>query len=117
MGFRRRVARLDPFGRPELRDCCSGTLWAPQGDKPFRCTAQECSLAMGMDVDHMSYEGLAQAIPPVYSRYIFGQACMREVERRFGIEAITYDQMLADPARAERLMAHWLRGAGGASPD
>ena len=117
MGFRRRVARLDPFGRPELRDCCSGNLWAPQGDKPFRCTTQECSLAMGMDVDHMSYEGLAQAIPPVYSRYIFGQACMREVERRFGIEAITYDQMLADPARAERLMAHWLRGAGGASPD
>ena len=45
MGFRRRVARLDPFGRPELRDCCSGNLWAPQGDKPFRCTSQECALA------------------------------------------------------------------------
>ena len=117
MGFRRRVARLDPFGRPELRDCCAGNQWAPQGDKPFRCTALECSRAMGVDDDHMSYEGLSQAIPPVYSRYIFGQACMREVERRFGLEAITYDQMLSDQARAERLMAHWLRGAGGASPD
>ena len=56
MGFRRRVARLDPFGRPELRDCCAGNQWAPQGDKPFRCTLQECSAAMGVDVDHMNYD-------------------------------------------------------------
>eukprot|EP00966_Prymnesium_polylepis_P132792 3069810-Prymnesium_polylepis.1 len=26
-GFRRRWRRIDPFGRPETRDCCSGNLW------------------------------------------------------------------------------------------
>jgi hypothetical protein len=42
---------------------------------------------------------------------------MREVEKRFGFEVITFDEMLADPSRARRRMAHWLQGAGGASPE
>ena len=117
LGFRRRWRRLDPYGRPETCDCCSGNLWAPQGDKPLRCTTIECARAMGIDDTHMDYEGLAQAIPPVYAQYIFGQACMREVEQEFGIEAITYDEMLAKPRLARRKMRHWLRGAGGAAPD
>ena len=116
LGFRRRWRRLDHFGRPEMRDCCSGNLWSVQGDKPLRCTECECADAMGMDRDHMSYEGMSQAIPPVYSRLVFAQACMRSVEREFGIEAITFDEMEADPGRARRLMAHWIEGAGGASP-
>ena len=117
VGFRRRWRRLDPFGRPEMCDCCNGNLWAPQGDKPLRCSTIECARAMGVDDDHMDYEGLAQAIPPVYAQYIFGQACMREVEREFGIPAITYDEMLANRSSARRKMRHWLRGAGGAAPD
>jgi hypothetical protein len=117
VGFRRRWRRLDPFGRPEMCDCCNGNLWAPQGDKPLRCSTVDCARAMGVDDDHMDYEGLAQAIPPVYAQYIFGQACMREVEREFGIPAITYDEMLANRSSARRKMRHWLRGAGGAAPD
>ena len=116
VGFRRRWRRLDPFGRPEMCDCCNGNLWAPQGDKPLRCSTVECARAMGVDDDHMDYEGLAQAIPPVYAQYIFGQACMREVEREFGIPAITYDEMLANRSSARRKMRHWLRGAGGEPP-
>ena len=73
LGDRRRW-RLDPFGRPELRECCSGNLWAVQGDKPFRCTTAECAAAMGIDPDHMDYEGLAQAVPPAYGE---GRADLR----------------------------------------
>jgi hypothetical protein len=61
--------------------------------------------------------GLAQAIPPSYASYVFGQACMREVERKFGIPVITFDEMLANPAASRRRMHHWLAGAGGVSPD
>ena len=42
---------------------------------------------------------------------------MREVERKYGIPAITFDEMLADPEAARRRMTHLLRGAGAASPD
>ena len=59
---------------------------------------------------------MAQAIPPVYSQYLFGMACMKEVESEFGIPAISFDEMLAHTTRSRRRMAHWLRGAGGASP-
>jgi len=65
-GMRRRWRRLDPFGRPEMRDCCGGNIWAVQGDKPLRCTLEECADAMGTDRDHMDYDGLAQSLPPVY---------------------------------------------------
>lgn len=77
----------------------------------------ECASAMGVDLDHMDYAGLTQAIPPVYGDYIFGQAAMREVEKRFGLRAITFDEYLAHPERSRRQMGHWLRGVGGASPD
>jgi hypothetical protein len=117
LGGRRRWRRMDPFGRPEKACCCVGNLWAPQGDKPLRCSVDECADAMGLDRDHMDYGGIAQAIPPVYSEYLFGYACMREVERRFRLPVLSYDDYLAAPQRASRLMAHWLRGAGGASPD
>ena len=116
LGIRRRWKRLDSFGRPCLTDCCAGNIWAVQGDKPLRCTACECARAMGLDEDHMDYEGMAQAIPPVYSQYLFGMACMKEVESEFGIPAISFDEMLAHTTRSRRRMAHWLRGAGGASP-
>ena len=117
LGVRRRWRRLDPFGRPSFFDCCQGNLWAVQGDKPLRCTVCECADAMGLDEDHMDYDGMSQSIPPAYGEYVFGQAAMREVERRFGLEAITYDDYLARPERSRRLMGHWLRGAGGPSPD
>ena len=72
---------------------------------------------MGIDPDHMDYQGLTTAVPPAYGEYIFGQAAMREVERRFGLRAITFDDYLANPGRSSRQMSHWLRGVGGVSPD
>ena len=117
LGLRRRWRRIDSFGRPVMTDCCEGNIWAVQGDKPLRCTRAECAAAMGIDGDHMDYDGLSQALPPAYTQYLFGQACMREVEREFGIPAITYDEHLANPEGTSRRMRHWLRGAGGPSPD
>ena len=117
LGHRRRWRRLDPFGRPDLHDCCAGNLWAVQGDKLYRCTHDECSVAMGLDPDHMSYAGMTQAIPPVYARLLFAQACMRDLENEFGIVPLTYDEMSENPDRCRRQMAFWLRGAGGASPE
>ena len=117
LGGRRRWRRLDSFGRPVLHECCSGNLWAVQGDKPLRCTTCECASAMGLDDDHMDYAGMAQAIPPAYGQLVFAQACMREVESEFGLPAITHDQMMEDPQVARARMSHWLRGAGGDAPD
>jgi hypothetical protein len=117
LGARRRWNRRDPFGRACAAECCAGNLWAVQGDAPEGCTLSECAAAMGVDHDHMDYLGLAGASPPVYGEYVFGQAAMREVERRFGLRAITFDEYLAHPERSRRQMSHWLRGVGGISPD
>ena len=117
LGARRRWSRRDPFGRTCTAECCSGNLWAVQGDAPVGCTVGECAAAMGVDHDHMDYPGLTMATPPVYGEYVFGQAAMREVERRFGLRAITFDEYLAHPERSRRQMSHWLRGVGGMSPD
>ena len=117
LGGRRQWGRLDAVGRPAAKCGCPGNLWAVQGAQPVGCTLAECAAAMGIDRDHMDFEGLTQAVPPVYGDYIFGQAAMREVERRFGLEAITFDEFLASPQRSRRRMSHWLRGAGGVSPD
>ena len=91
-GFRRRWRRIDPFGRPETRDCCRGNLWVVQGDKPLRCTRDECADAMGMDRDHMDYNGMAQAVPPIYGQWVFAIECMREVQGEFGLPVITFDE-------------------------
>jgi hypothetical protein len=68
---------------------------------------------MGVDRDHMDYDGLSQAIPPSYAQLIFGQACMRRLEAEYGLRAITYDEMLESPAECNRYLDHWRRGAGG----
>ena len=86
LGGRRQWGRLDAAGRPAAKCGCQGNLWAVQGTQPVGCTLAECAAAMGIDRDHMDFEGLTQAVPPVYGDYIFGQAAMREVERRFGLE-------------------------------
>jgi hypothetical protein len=117
LGHRRRWRRVDPFGRPEMCGCCSGNLWAVQGDKPLRCTPAECADAMGLDRDHMSYESMTQAVPPAFSELIFSQACMRSLAKELNFPVITYDEYEADPAGAERRMSHLVRGAGGASPN
>jgi len=72
---------------------------------------------MGLDEDHMTYDRLAQAIPPSYTRLITGQACMSEAHARFGVPVVTYDEHVADPAGSRRLLASWLRGAGDDSAD
>ncbi len=90
-----------------MHDCCERpNLWAVQGDKPLRCTEAECARAMGLDAGHMDYLGMAQAVPPVYGQWVFAQACMRELEREFGIVAITYDELLAHPEQSRRQMRH-----------
>ena len=60
----------------------------------------------------MTYERLGQSLPPSYTRLVWAQMCMRVAYDRFGVPAITFDEHEADPARTERLLAGWLRGAG-----
>lgn len=114
-GCRRRWRRRDPFGRPEELYCCRGNTFAVQGDKPWRCTLGECAAAMGVDAGHMSYHSLSQAIPPVYGQLVFTQMCMQECARSYGIEAMTYDDLMARPTECRRKMRSWLQGAGESS--
>jgi len=116
LGVRRRFRRMDPFGRPVMTDCCHGNLFALQGDRPLYATLEECSQAMGVDLGHMPYKELAQAIPPDYAALVFGQMCMRRAQEEFGAPAITYDEMISSPAESKRKLALWLRGAGAPSP-
>ena len=67
---------------------------------------------MGVDPGHMSYERLAQSIPPDYAQLIASQMCMREAERKFGVPAITFDDYRERPGWARTTLARWLRGAG-----
>ena len=68
---------------------------------------------MGIDPAHMPYERLAQAIPPVYEKLVFAQACMAACARDFGVPSITFDEMMLDPESAHRTLEFWTRGAGG----
>ena len=116
LGRRRRWRRLDVFGRPERQPCCQGNIFAVQGTSPWRCSAAECADAMGVDRGAMSYDRLAQSLPPSYTELIFSQMCMSAARDRFGTPAITFDDMLERPASARRELATWLRGAGDVSP-
>ena len=117
LGKRRRWRRLDPFGRPELTDCCDGNLFPIQGAAPSGFTLAEAARAMGVDVHHMPYERLAQAIPPAYAQLVFAQACMEKCRVFYGIPVITFDEMLLDRSTARRRMAFFLRGAGAPGPE
>ena len=65
----------------------------------------------------MSYDRLAQSVPPAYGQLVFAQMCMHRAHRRFGAPIMTFDQLRARPAECRREMARWLRGAGEAAPD
>ena len=117
LGKRRRWRRLDPFGRPELTDCCEGNLFPIQGSAPSGFTLEEAAHAMGVDPHHMPFERLAQAIPPAYAQLVFAQACMERCRAVYGIPAITFDEMLLDKTRSRRRMHFFLRGAGAPGPD
>ena len=67
-----------------------------------------------MDVDpgHMSFERLAQSVPPAYGQLVFSQMCMHYAHVRYGAPAITFDEMRKRPGWARRTLAFWLRGAG-----
>ena len=117
LGPTRRWRRLDPFGRPELAECCVGNIIPVQGKAPVGCTLEASALAMGIDPAHMPYERLAQAIPPVYEQLVFAQACMAACQRDYGVPTITFDEMLRDPDTARSTLRFWLRGAGDPSPD
>ena len=116
LGKRRRWRRVDEFGRPEA-PCCEGNIYAVQGTSPWKCTQQECAAAMGVDKDHMSYERLAQALPPSYVRLVWSQMCMRIAADKFGVPAITFDDHERDPVAAKRRLEGWLRGAGDDRPE
>ena len=111
LGARRRWRRVDRFGRPAPA-CCPGNIFAIQGKAPWRCSSEECSEAMDVDVGHMPYDRLAQAIPPAYARLMTGQMCMQIAHDRFGVPAISYDEHLRTPDASKRALAAWLRGAG-----
>ena len=117
LGPTRRWRRLDPFGRPEMTECCAGNIIPVQGKAPVGCTLEQSAVAMGIDPSHMPYERLAQAIPPVYEQLVFTQACMAACHRDYGVPSITFDEMLLDPEASRRTLAFWLRGAGAPSPD
>ena len=114
LGARNRWRRVDTFGRPEEGACCAGNLFAVQGDKPWRCTREECAHAMGLDTDHMSYVGMSQATPPAYGSLVFAQSCMQVCVEEYGAPRWSYDDFEADPRGARRSMGAWLRGAGSA---
>ena len=115
LGQRRRWRSFDEFGRPVRRACCGGNIFAPLGERPWRCTAAECAVAMGVDVGHMSYERLAQSVPPAYGQLVFAQMCMHRAHRRFGVPILTYDDRCLDPAGVARQLSFWLTGAGAES--
>ena len=112
LGGRRRFKRLDEFGRNIKGACCEGNIYTLQGKSPWRCTLAESAAAMGVDIGHMSYERLAQSVPPKYSQLVFSQMCMHQAADKFGTPKITYDEMCARPAWARRVLGFWLRGAG-----
>lgn len=72
---------------------------------------------MGVDQGHMSYERLAQSVPPQYGQLVFSQMCMRYACARFGAPAITFDEMQKRPNESRRQLAFWLRGAGAAEAE
>ena len=111
LGARRRWRQVDRFERP-MAPCCAGNIFAVQGTAPWRCTTAECAKAMGLDVDHMSYDRLAQSLPPSYTRLIIGQMCMAIACQRFGVPPISYDEHVANPEATRRALAGWLVGAG-----
>ena len=117
LGPRRKLRRLDPFGRPEMTDCCPGTLYPIQGKTPRGFTAEEGARAMGVDPTHMPFERLSQALPPAYGEWVFGQACMAACERVYGVPRISFDEMRRDPRKARRTLEFWLRGAGAPEAD
>jgi hypothetical protein len=49
LGPRRKWRRMYPFGRPEMTECCGGTLYPMQGLAPHGFTADEGAWAMGID--------------------------------------------------------------------
>ena len=104
LGERKRWRPKDIFGRG-LKHCCEGNIYTVVGSRPFRCTHSDCALAMGCDPIAMSYERLAQSIPPVYAQLIFCQMCMAAAHRRFGAPSITFDDMLRNPPQAKRALA------------
>ena len=112
LGEKRRWLRLDPYGRPCRRPCCKGNIFAVQGSAPTRSTLSENSAAMGIDEGSMTWESLAQAIPPSMAQYVALQMAMHAANERCGVPMISYDDMLVDPGAARRTMRLWLRGAG-----
>ena len=119
LGDRARFPRPDRFGRPTprgcARRCCRGNIFTVMGSSPSAGSVGDNAAAMGIDASHMSYAGLAQAIPPDYATFVFGQAVMHTLRTRFGFEVPTFDEHLAHPRESARRMMHWLRGAGGTS--
>ena len=58
---------------------------------------------MGVDVGHMGWNRLAQAIPLAYTQLLAAQAVMHEVHNRFGVPIITHDDLVrAQPSRVEK---------------
>ena len=112
LGARSKWRPFDEFGRPWTRPCCEGNVYAPLGKLPWKCTHTECAHAMGVDEGHMSYDRLAQAVPPAYAQLVYAQMCMRAAHQEYGCPVVTFDDLRARPIWARRTLAPWHRGAG-----
>jgi len=119
LGSRRRFPRSDLFGRSIKpngpRVCCSGNVWTTQGSRPLCGTVVDHAFAMGIDASHMTYSELSQAVPPSYARFVVSEAIAHRLATHYGLPVVNFDEYLADPQRAKRLMQHWRRGAGATS--
>ena len=115
LGSRARYPRLDPFGRACRWTCCQGNIFSVVGSSPVGGTLEEHASAMGFDAGHTDYGGLAEAIPPVYTSFIFGQAVQHILRTQYGLPVVSYSQMLEDPTRRRSQLRHWRRGGGGTS--
>ena len=120
LGRRRRFPKRDWFGRAIRptgpRACCDGNIYATQGSSSHFGSTREHALSMGLDPGHMAYSELSQAVPPDYASFALGQAAMHILRAQYGLPALSFDEMLADPTRARSMMRLWIRGAGGTSP-
>ena len=76
-----------------------------QGTSPWKCTSDECAEAIVVDVGHMSYERLAQSVPPQYGQLVYAQMCMHQAHEQYGAPITTFDDLQARPSWARRTMA------------
>ena len=82
------VAAAAVAAAPAAPPCAPVPVPAPPAapsTAPTGSTVEQCAHAMGLDVGHMGYASMANALPPAYISYVFGQMAMHVARERYGI--------------------------------